>query len=115
MNTNVQIVRLTTAILGSTAICFFVVIYCSLSLAFFSSEHPGIALTNGAHFMLTWKWFGLAFPSIATAAGYWLIRRPVKQPVLFELLVGGTWLLSLVWLGVCVLSWMVNSAAYYLH
>jgi hypothetical protein len=113
MNTRVQIVRLVTATLGSTAICLFVIAYCSLSLALFKHEHPGHVITNGAQFALKWKWYSLAFPLIIAAVGFGLIARPLKQPVLLELLIGFTWLLSLTSVGFCVLSWIgANDVAY---
>jgi hypothetical protein len=102
-------VRLISAIAASVATCFFVVYYSQLSLARFGHEHPNAHLIRATLFLLEWGWCGFAIPVISSVAGVLLLRRSRFDLFLFEIVICGTWLLSLLWAGHCLLMWQAQN------
>lgn len=60
-------------------------------------------------FLSQWAWIGYALPAVAFVVGVWVLRRSAVSPVLFEAIIAGTWFLSLVWFGHCLLMWQAQN------
>src|ERR1035437_9635186 len=114
VHTKVHLVRLLAAIAGSTAGCFFVSVYSRLSHFRFLYEHADGRFCRGAEFLSERAWVGYAVPAIALLVGIWALRRS-GSPVLFEIIVALTWVLSLVWFGSCLLIWQSQNCPTFSH
>jgi hypothetical protein len=109
VNTKTHLVRLLAGVAVSVASCFFVTAYSRLSLFRYGHEQPDGHLIRATEFLLQWAWVGYAVPAVALLLGIWALRRNAASPVLFEVIIAGTWFLALVWFGQCLLFWQAQN------
>lgn len=109
MNTKACLVRLFGAVAVSVAGCFFVSVYSRLAHFRFLYEHPEGSFSRATEFLAQTGWVGYAVPAVALLLGLLALRRPGGSPVLVEVVIAATWLLSLVWFGSCLLMWQAQN------
>ena len=115
VNKNTQWVRLLAAVAVSLVACCFVAYYSRLSRLRFNYEHPGSHLMHATDFLSQWAWIGYALPTVAFLVGVWALRRSAVSTVLLEVIIAGTWFLSLVWFGFCLLMWQAQNVPAFSH
>jgi hypothetical protein len=71
----------------------------------FLCDHPEGRFINGTEFLTQKGWVGYMLPAVALLTGCWAIRRAGRSPVFIEVVIAGTWFLSLVWFGQCLSLW----------
>jgi hypothetical protein len=115
VNTKANLVRLLGAVTVSVAACIFVALYSRIAHFRFLSDHPGGSFSKAAEFLTHRAWLGYILPAVALVAGCWSLRRVGQSSVWIEVVIAGTWLLSLVWFGYCVLAWEVQNCPVFSH
>ena len=115
MNPKVQLTRLVSAVVLSVAACFFVVTYTRLSHFRFQFEHPGAQLMIGCVFIVHYSAFAYALPVTALLSGIVALRAKSGVPVIFEVILEVTWVLSLGWVGFCLLLWQSQNIPIFTH
>jgi len=114
MKYSVQIVRLLAATAASAVACFFVVAYTHLSQYRFEHEHPDAeGLISGTDFLASYGQWAYGLPIVALLLGILFIRRGAS--VAFETVLACTWLMSLVWVGGCLLLWLAQNVPIFTH
>ena len=115
MNTKVNLVRLLAAVAVSIAACSFVSTYSRMAHFRFLSEHPEGSFSRATEFLTQTGWVGYMVPAAALLFGLLALWRASASPVLVELVIAGTWFLSLVWFGSCLLFWEVQNCPIFSH
>jgi hypothetical protein len=115
VSTKANLVRLLGAVSVSVAACFFVSLYSRMAHFRFLSDHPGGNFSNAAEFLTQRGWVGYMLPAVALLVGCWALRRAGQSSVWIEVVIAGTWILSLVWFGYCLLMWEVQNCPVFSH
>ena len=115
VNTKANLVRLLGAVAVSVAACFFVTVYSSMAHFRFLNDHPGGSFSKVTEFLTQRGWVGYMLPALALLVGCWALRRAGHSSVWIEVVIAGTWLLSLVWFGYCLLMWEIQNCPVFSH
>ena len=115
VNTKAYLVRLLGAIAISVAGCFFVSVYSGIAHLRFLSDHPEGSFSQVTEFLSQRGWVGYTLPAFALLVGCWALRRAGRSPVWIEVVIAGTWFLSLGWFGYCLLMWEAQNCPTFSH
>lgn len=106
----VGLVRLIAAVVSSLIAGVFLVIYTRDSHRRFQFEHPdATGLMNINELLVASGRWVFALPAIALLLGIVLLRTKPYSVVLFEVLVSGVWVSSLLLIVLPILSWLLNA------
>jgi len=115
VNTKANLVRLLGAVAVSVAVCFFVSVYSSMAHFRFLCDHPEGSFSQITEFLTRRGWVAYIVPALALLLGCWALRRAGHSPVWFEVVIAGTWFLSLAWFGYCLLMWEIQNCPVFSH
>jgi hypothetical protein len=115
VNNKINLVKLLGAVSVSAAACLFVSAYSRMAHFRFLSDHPGGSFSKVTEFLTEKGWVGYLLPAVALLAGWWALRRASDSAIWIEIVIAGTWLLSLGWFGYCLLMWEVQNCPVFSH
>jgi hypothetical protein len=110
-----HLIRLLAAVAASVGSCFFVIVYSRLSHLRFRFEHPDGSFIRATEFLSQSAWIGYSVPAVALLTGILALRRTDSSPVFIETIIALTWLLSLLWVGCCILIWQSQNIPTFNH
>ena len=108
MERSLHYVRLLIAVAGAASSVAFVAAYSSLmapivrARVHYVVQHLPLLTYAVQHY----AWFVIVVPLSLVIAGIMLLHRK-KMGALFEVVVGGLWLFSLLWIMLCLLVWLL--------